>query len=79
MGDCWEELKVRDHVFAQMAGFALDGEDHGLSVVPGQTGSGKTYAAAAVACAVALRDPKLLLTGKISLSDGGGCRSDSYT
>ena len=66
------QLKVRDHVFAQMAGFALDGAGHGLSVVPGQTGSGKTYAAASVACAVALQDPALLLTGKIPVRNGGG-------
>lgn len=67
-----KRLWVRDHVFAQVAGFALEGEAHGLSVLPGQTGSGKTYAAAAVACAVALQDPAVLLNGKIRVEDGGG-------
>lgn len=67
-----KRLRVRDHVFAQVAGFALEGESHGLSVLPGQTGSGKTYAAAAVACAVALRDPAVLQDGKIRIEDGGG-------
>lgn len=53
-------LKVRDYVFAHLAEFALDGEGPGLTVIPGQTGSGKTFAAAAVACAVALGDASLL-------------------